>query len=125
MAPIGDAPDHGDLRRPLEGVTLDGLLRRLLIDGDRLDEATQIPVERETDLPELHATPGHDPGHEPLRRGPVLGEPLVVGWQEPISVAQLAGDAELPDGDDPGVFQGVLDRGPAWAPATATSRCGT
>jgi hypothetical protein len=68
-------------------------------------------VKRETDLPELFGSPRHDLVDEPLRRGLVVGEPLVVGWEEPVSVAQFTWDVELPNGDHFGFFQGVPDAG--------------
>jgi len=68
-------------------------------------------VKRETDLPELLGSPRHDPLDEPLGRGLVVGEPLVVGWAEPVTVTEFTGNTELPDGDHPGFFQGVPDHG--------------
>jgi len=65
----------------------------------------------ETDIPELLGSPRHDLLDEPLGRGLVVGEPLVVGWAEPVSVTQFTGNAELPDGDHLGFFQGVPDHG--------------
>jgi len=68
-------------------------------------------VKRETDITELLGSPRHDLVDEPLGRGLVVGEPLVVGWAEPVSVTEFTGNAELSDGDHPGFFQGVPDHG--------------
>jgi len=68
-------------------------------------------MEWETDIPELLGSPRHDLVDEPLGRGLVVGEPLVVGWAEPVTVTQFTGNTELSDGDHPGFFQGVPDHG--------------
>jgi hypothetical protein len=68
-------------------------------------------VEWETDITELLGTPRLDFLDEPLGRGLVVGEPLVVRWAEPVSVTQFTGNAELPDGDHFGFFQGIPDAG--------------
>ncbi len=68
-------------------------------------------MEWETDIPELLGSPRHHLLDEPLGRGLVVGEPLVVGWAEPVTVTEFTGNAELSDGDHPGFFQGVPDHG--------------
>jgi hypothetical protein len=68
-------------------------------------------VEWQTDLPELLGSPRHDLLDEPLGRGLVVGEPLVVGWAESVSVTQFTGNTEPPDGDHFGFFQGIPDAG--------------
>jgi len=64
-------------------------------------------VKRETDLPELLGSPRLDLVDEPFGRGLVVGESLVVGWAEPVTVTEFTGNAELADMDHPGFFQGV------------------
>ncbi len=68
-------------------------------------------MEWETDIPELFGSPRHDPLDEPLGRGLVVGEPLVVRRGEPVTVTEFTGNAELPDGDHLGFFQGIPDAG--------------
>jgi len=40
-----------------------------------------------------------------------VGEPLVVGWAEPVTVTEFTGNTELPDVEHFGFFQGVPDHG--------------
>ena len=62
--------DHGDLCRSLPGTTLYCSHRRSLVNGDRYDKTSQIPMEWETDIPELLAR------HAMI----LLMSRLVVGW---------------------------------------------
>jgi hypothetical protein len=66
-------------------------------------------VERETDIPELSGSPCPHLVDEPFGRGLTVGETLVMGRDEAVSVTHFTGDAELPDADHPGFFQGVPD----------------
>jgi len=68
-------------------------------------------VEWETDIPELFGSPRHDLVDEPFGRGLVVGEPLVVGWAEPVAVTEFTGNTELADMDHARVHQGVPDHG--------------
>jgi hypothetical protein len=68
-------------------------------------------MEWETDITELLGSPRLDLVDEPLVRGLVVGEASVVGSAEPVAVTEFTGNAELPDGDHFGFFQGVPDHG--------------
>src|SRR5208337_5668479 len=68
-------------------------------------------MEWETDIPELLGSPRLDLVDEPFGRGLVVGEPLVVGWAEPVTVTEFTGNAELADMDHPEFFQGIPDAG--------------
>ena len=84
---------------------------RNLINRDGFDKTAQIPMEWETDISELLGSPRHDLVDKAFGRGLVVGEPLVVGWAESVSVAQFTGNTKLADMDHARVHQGVPDHG--------------
>ncbi len=68
-------------------------------------------MERETKVSELFGSLRHDLVDQAFCRWLVVGEPLIVGWAETVGVAEFTGNAELPDGDHLGFFQGIPDAG--------------
>jgi hypothetical protein len=112
---VDNTLDHGDLCRSLEGATLNFCQRCSLVNGDCFDKTAQLSMEWETNISELLGPPRHYLVDEPFGRGLVVGEPLVVRRAKSITVAQFTRNAELPDANNTGFFQGVPDGG---APAS-------
>jgi hypothetical protein len=83
----------------------------LFINDEGFDKASEIPVEWEPDAPELFGSPSLDPLDQRFLGGLVVREPLIVRWQQSVSIAQFTWNTELSDRNHVGSYKGVPDRG--------------